>query len=179
MRALLHQRQPALELTADAIATMVTERRIEEILERAEEADNNEDNNVTGTLEVAKMLKIAVMQFDRKKILAQMAQAGLLCFTSKCRKVEDDKVPRFITLVTAPIDRFEYEAQVQRMKKRLESYPSNNETRGPRVDFRMETEDEPYPYHPYYAPPVLDTSTGGCVFTHEEREDLIGHFFTS
>ena len=53
MRALLHQRQPALELTADAIATMVTERRIEEILERAEEADNNEDNNVTGTLEVA------------------------------------------------------------------------------------------------------------------------------
>lgn len=186
MRSLLQQKQPALDLTADAIATILSDQRMEEIIERAQTAVEAEHTNTRteledgvgtkpGTLEVAHMLNLALMQFKRKKILAQLARAGLLCFTAKCRWKMEDETPRFITLVTAPIDRFEYEAEFLSWKKRLEFYPRASNTRGPLVNFRVETEEEPYPYRPYYAPPPAygRTSTDDCVFTGEEREALI------
>ena len=91
MRSLLQQKQPALDLTADAIATILSDQRMEEIIERAQTAVEPEHTNTRteledgvgtnpGTLEVAHMLNLALMQFKRKKILAQLARAGLLCF---------------------------------------------------------------------------------------------------
>ena len=93
--------------------------------------------------------------------------------------MDSTSVPRFMTLVTAPNDRFEHEAaNVLKLKKRLCSYPDTNTTQGPQLPFRVDTQEEPYPYRPYYAEPELTTGTDGCAFTREEREYLLWSIIT-
>ena len=123
----------------------------------------------------AKMLRLLLRRFRRKRHLMAMAQAGLICFTTPLTKEFSDKIPRMITLVTAPNDRMEYEADFNEnilMRKRVRSTNDAIE-RGPRIPFWSERPNEPYPQRPYFEPPTLSTGTDDCVFTHGERQTLI------
>ena len=70
-----------------------------------------------------------------------------------------------------PPQRLEYEAEENKLNKRVQSL--NQSARGPMIPFFRETERDPYPHRPYFVAPPLRTGTDGCVFTHAEREDLV------
>lgn len=157
-----------LELSANDVSMMVSDADMDDI----------EDLCQARSPELylkAQMLRLALRQFDRKKFLMAMSQAGLIVFTTKCREDFSDGIPRLVTMITAPNDRMEYEAEFNedfKIRKRVRSIHEALE-RGPRIPFRCERPDEPYPYTPYFEPPKLATGTNDCVFTHEERQTLI------
>jgi hypothetical protein len=153
---------------ADDISCFLDEKRLQSIAEAA-----SEQSQALG--KIAEMLDLALVKFERNKYLRQLKRAGLLCVTRNCQIAgeSDGGVPRMVTLITAPNDRLEFEADRTKLKKRVQS--QNPNIRGPHVQFFTEKPDEGsfYPYQPYFEPPVLGTGTTGCIFSHAEREDLI------
>ena len=157
-----------LELSANDVAMVVTDADMEMMEDFCETQKPN-------MLLKAQMLKLMLRMFRRKTYLMAMAQAGLIAFTTRCHQRFSDGIPRLLTLVTAPNDRMEYEAEASEsisIEKRVRSVNENIE-RGPRIPFRRATPNEPYPYVPYFELPVLRTGTDDCAFTHEERQTLI------
>ena len=111
----------------------------------------------------ARMLDLALCPFERNKYLQQLNLAGLICFTRTLPASDKDTCPRMLTLMTCPNDRMELEAENLKIMKRVSS--RNQDIRGPRTEFFCATEEEPYPYTPYFEEPNMGTGTADCIFT--------------
>ena len=116
-----------IKLGADDVSLFLDEKRLADMIEAAEGEDWTRPKRLGQSDALgmdARMLDLALCPFERNKYLSQLKQAGLLCITRTCRAETDHK--DLLTLITAPNDRFEFEAEKQRLEKRLLSQNTNS-----------------------------------------------------
>ena len=163
-------RDRIIQLSSDDMSEFIGEQRMKDTIRKAEgmPAGGERDRLVAAARELGDLLTT----YHRNKMLLRMKQAGLIVTTRACVERKSRKgYPMLMTMITAPKDRFEYEAEAIGMIKRVCSL--NPTVRGPRIPFFQETEEDFYPYRPYFEAPSIPTGTRDCVFTHSEREDLL------
>lgn len=120
MAELLSMTPCPIPLNATDVSTFLDEKRLSDMIDTAE--GKSKELGLA-----ANMLDLALCPFEREHYIQQMRGAGLVCVTRTCKAKRaglfgGEEIPKMITLVTAPKDRLEFEAEnTLKMKKRVQS----------------------------------------------------------